>query len=170
MYVFSERDYSKLTIEEKKELLGEIVKDMKKYQNLVIKAASPIYKSLFDLVNSLCNNCKMIIMDSKIILDNSRVVYDNLENGKLDYIELLDNQRKLLDFVYLMTKFILEPMCNDESESKTFLCDEETKLIPMLVNKCNIENDNGVITYDSVKNSIKQVQEKFLSLTPLIRS
>lgn len=161
--------YEQLSLAERKNLLMEILLDVKKYK--YCKLDDPRKKVLLsedmdELYRDIFNNHNLIKSDSGIILNIGKIVKNNLSTEENLYN--LNRQRKLLNLMYSMNSYLLIPMFN--SKSTVMAYDRKDIANSLLINTCEVKvNEDTSITKEAVNDNISEKHSEILQLAKQIR-
>ena len=162
--------YKNLSIEKRKELLKDILNNIKEYKNSRIELPVNnilLSEEMYSLFRDIYDNIELVKRDSGIILSNIKLVENNLEDEQ--NIKNLDSQRKLLTLIYYMNLCFLVPMFNLETTTMPY--DTNDVITLKCIDIAGIKVDeHSIITKEAVNESIIDKHNVILKLDKDIRA
>lgn len=161
--------YRKLSLEERRKLLNDILRNVKKYKYL--KLDDPRKKRLLSekmdaLFRDIYNNYELVKSDSGIILSNRKIVQRNLEDER--NLENINRQRKLLNLIYSMNFYFLIPMFNDNTTIMAYDKNDIINSKCIAISEVKVNEDSS-ITKESINDKIIDHHNEILRLAKEIR-
>lgn len=163
------KEYEEYTIRERKQLLSNIKKDLKKYKNMKEFDYSDRKiesESVIELLEKIKENYELIRSDSQIILCDRKIVKKNLSDLN---IKLIGSQMSNINYMNLLNSYVLEKMCENDQE-KVKILSKSSGFIHWLIDLCDIKlNEDSSISEDSVNEIIENKHNAILELSNEIR-
>lgn len=163
------KEYEEYTIRERKQLLNNIKKELKKYKNMKEFDYSDRKiesESVIELLGKIKENYELIRSDSEIILCDRKIVKKDLSDLN---IKLIGSQMSNINYMDLLNSYVLEKMCENDHE-KVKIFSGSSGFIHWLIELCDIKlNPDSSISEDSVNEIIKNKHKAILKLSNEIR-